>query len=89
MKLIKEEYYRGSVREYFNKNLPDIPVLLTDGDPEVDTWVRIKFGDSDPGLVSETTISLYLCTAEDDDYMKLAGLVDRVTEYIQEGLYLP
>ncbi len=89
MKLIKQEHYRRSVRSFFNTKLSGTSVFLTEDESDEDEWIRIKFGNSDPGLVSETAISLYACTSNDDDYLKLAGLVDKITEYVQEGLYIP
>lgn len=89
MKLIKQEYFRESIMEYLTRIIPDVKIFLSDGEPDNDRWVRVKFGDTEPGIVSDTTISLYCCTKDDDEYLKLASLVDDLTEFIQESNYIP
>lgn len=89
MKKMSQQYYRTSVENYLVSMIPDVAIFLGDDAKDEDEWIRIKFGDSSPGLLSESSISLYCNTKNDDDYLELAILTDKVTEYIQEGDYIP
>ena len=91
--MMKQQYIRTSIKNYVLSAVPTTKVILDDDPGDSDEWVKIVFGDIDPGAVSQLSVMLY-CNRkpnvdEKNDFLGLSVIVDQLTEGIKEGYIVP
>ena len=82
--------FRKSIKRYLKVNAPEVKFFFgSESTDDLTEWCSVKIGDTVNGAVADTLITIHCCTRNDDEFMNLSRLSDKIIPLFSKDKVIP